>query len=92
MFGTDDITNGISITSIKNYALTWETTSVTDFGVDFGVLNNRLTGTVDYYNKVTDGILYTPSMYMVMGNASAPRQNIASVTNRGFEHQRQRYL
>ncbi len=85
VFGTDDITNGISITSIKNYALTWETTSVTDFGVDFGVLNNRLTGTVDYYNKVTDGILYTPSMYMVMGNASAPRQNIASVTNRGFE-------
>lgn len=85
VFCTDDITNGISITSIKNYALTWETTSVTDFGVDFGVLNNRLTGTVDYYNKVTDGILYTPSMYMVMGNASAPRQNIASVTNRGFE-------
>ena len=85
VFGTDDITNGISITSIKNYALTWETTSVADVGIDFGVFKNRLTGTVDYYDKVTSGILYTPSMYMVMGNASAPRQNIAAVTNRGVE-------
>ena len=85
VFGTDEITNGIAITSIKNYALTWETTSVANVGVDFGFLKNRLTGTVDLYNKVTDGILYTPSMYMVMGNAGAPKQNIAEVTNRGIE-------
>ena len=85
VFGTDEITNGIAITSIKNYALTWETTSVANVGVDFGFLKNRLTGTVDLYNKRTDGILYTPSMYMVMGNAGAPKQNIAEVTNRGIE-------
>lgn len=85
IFGTDDITNGLAITAIKNYALTWETTSVCNLGVDFGFLNNRLTGTVDVYNKLTNGILYTPSMYMVMGTASAPKQNIAAVTNRGVE-------
>lgn len=85
VFGSDDITNGIAITSIKNYALTWETTSVANIGIDFGFFKNRLTGTIDLYNKLTDGILYTPSMYMVMGNAGAPKQNIAEVTNRGIE-------
>ena len=85
VFGTDDLTNGIAITSIKNYALTWETTTVANVGIDFGFLRNRLTGTIDVYNKLTDGILYTPSMFMVMGNAGAPRQNIAEVTNRGIE-------
>ena len=85
MFGTDEITNGIAITSIKNYALTWETTSVANIGIDFGFFKNRFTGTIDLYNKLTDGILYTPSMYMVMGNAGAPKQNIAEVTNRGIE-------
>lgn len=85
VFGTDDLTNGIAITAINNYALTWETTTVTDLGLDFAFLQGKLTGTVDLYNKVTDGILYTPSMYMVVGNAGAPKQNIASVTNRGVE-------
>lgn len=80
-----EIINGLSITAIKNYALTWEETAVTNVGVDFGLLDNRLTGTVDAYNKHTSGILYTPSMFMVMGNASAPKQNIAEVTNRGIE-------
>lgn len=85
VFGADDLTNGIAITAIKNYALTWETTSAADVGLDIGLFGNRLTATLDFYDKVTDGILYTPSMYMVMGNATAPKQNIASVTNRGFE-------
>ena len=56
-----------------------------NIGIDFGFFKNRLTGTIDLYNKLTDGILYTPSMYMVMGNAGAPKQNIAEVTNRGIE-------
>ena len=76
---------GIAITSIANNALRWEETSVTNAGIDFGFLNNKLSGNFDVYNKLTSGILYTPDMYMVMGNASAPRQNIAEVTNRGIE-------
>ena len=50
VFGTDEITNGIAITSIKNYALTWETTSVANIGIDFGFFKNRFTGTIDLYN------------------------------------------
>lgn len=76
---------GIAITAIANGALQWEETAVANVGVDYGFLNNKLTGSIDVYNKLTSGILYTPDMFMVMGNATAPKQNIAEVTNRGIE-------
>lgn len=80
-----DLQSGIAITSIANNALRWESTAVANIGLDYAFLNGRLTGTVDVYNKLTSGILYTPDMFMAMGNASAPKQNIAEVTNRGIE-------
>lgn len=79
------LTSGIAITSIANAALTWEETAVTNAGLDFGFFDNKLNGNIDVYNKLTTGILYTPDMYMVMGNATAPKANIAEVTNRGVE-------
>lgn len=79
------ITSGIAITSIANAALTWEETSVTNVGVDYGFFGNKLSGGFDIYNKLTSGILYTPDMYMIMGNATGPKENIAEVTNRGIE-------
>ena len=79
------LTSGIAITSIANAALTWEETAVTNVGLDFGFFDNTLHGNIDVYNKLTTGILYTPDMYMVMGNATAPKANIAEVTNRGVE-------
>jgi len=79
------LTSGIAITAIANGALTWEETAVSNIGFDFGLLNNKLTGNMDVYNKLTTGILYTPDMFMVMGNATGPKQNIAEVTNRGVE-------
>ena len=79
------ITSGIAITSIANAALTWEETAVTNVGIDYGFFDNRLSGNIDIYNKLTSGILYTPDMFMVMGTATAPKENIAEVTNRGVE-------
>lgn len=83
--GGSDLLSGIAITSIANNALRWESTAVANIGLDYAFLNDRLTGTIDAYNKLTSGILYTPDMFMAMGNASAPKQNIAEVTNRGIE-------
>lgn len=80
-----DLLSGIAITSIANNSLRWESTAVANIGLDYAFFNDRLTGTVDAYNKLTTGILYTPDMFMAMGNASAPKQNIAEVTNRGIE-------
>lgn len=79
------LVSGLAITSIANEALSWEATTVTNLGLDFGFFRGRLSGTVDLYRKYTDGILYRPDMLMVMGNASGPRQNLAEVSNKGVE-------
>lgn len=79
------LSSGIAITAINNLALEWEKTAVTNVGVDFGFLNNRLTGSIDIYNKHTSGILYRPDISMIFGNATAPLSNIAEVTNKGIE-------
>ena len=79
------LVNGLAISAFANNALRWETTTSTDVGFDIGVLDNRLTAEIDLYNKITDGILYRPTIYQTAGTATAPLENIAEVTNRGIE-------
>ncbi|MCU0469058.1 MAG: TonB-dependent receptor [Arcicella sp.] len=55
--GTGSINPGINITQAANPNLTWETASELNFGLDFGVLKNRLTGSVDVYNKSINGLI-----------------------------------
>ena len=84
VFG-NSLSSGIGMTSFSNYDLEWETTTVTNIGLDFGFLRNRLTGTVEWYNKLTDGILYNPTLSPTLSYFSSPRENIAEVRNRGVE-------
>ncbi len=76
---------GVSQTAIANAALTWESTKIMDIGVDFGFLNGRMSGTLDYFHKKTDGILIDLPAPAVHGNASIPKQNSAIVVNKGLE-------
>lgn len=78
-------TKGLAQSKAANVALKWETTTTTNLGIDFGVFNNKLSGSFDVYNKFTDGILFTPTPYMTMGTVPGATQNIAQVRNRGFE-------
>lgn len=73
------------VSTLSNDALTWETTTSTDVGLELGVLKNRLTFETDFYNKVTDGILYKAPIFATIGTKSAPSQNLCEVTNRGIE-------
>ena len=50
--------NNASQSNVANPDLKWEQTTQFDIGADFAVLNNRLTATVDYYNKNTTDILF----------------------------------
>lgn len=76
---------GLAQPGIANPLLTWETTKVADVGIDFGLLNNRFTGTIDYFNKRTSGILINLPAPDVHGIASIPKVNSATVTNQGIE-------
>lgn len=76
---------GLSQTALANSNLTWETVTMSNIGVDFNVLRNRLSGTVDYFSKYTKDILIDLPAPRVHGNATLPRQNAAEVSNRGIE-------
>ena len=76
---------GLALAGISNVDLTWESTKVLNVGLDFGFFNNRLTGTVDWFNKKTTGILINLPAPAVHGTTSLPKQNSAEVTNRGLE-------
>ncbi|MCE8491252.1 SusC/RagA family TonB-linked outer membrane protein [Bacteroides thetaiotaomicron] len=86
MYGLgDQYQLGMTQSSLANGSLTWESTAVTNFGVDFGVLNNRLTGTAEYFYKKTSDILIALPAPLVHGNSGIPTQNSAEVVNKGFE-------
>lgn len=76
---------GMAQTALANSNLTWESTYVTDLGFDFGILKNRLSGTFDFFNKKTKDILISLPAPLVHGSTSIPKQNAATVRNRGIE-------
>lgn len=52
---------GITFIRTPNPDIQWETTTQMDVGIDFGILNDRLSGTVDIFHKTTeDVLLYLP--------------------------------
>lgn len=81
----DGLQIGMAQTSLANINLTWESTAVTNVAADFAVLNNRLSGTLEYFYKKTSDILINLPAPLVHGDASIPTQNSAKVVNKGFE-------
>ena len=76
---------GLAQTAIANGSLSWESTAVTNVALDFGVLNSRLSGTLEYFHKKTSDILIDLPAPLVHGSGSLPKQNSAEVVNKGLE-------
>jgi len=72
------------VTSLPNRALTWQSTSQVDVGVDFGLFNNRLTGTVDWYKQTTKNILLSVNLPISNG-ANSTLQNLGRTQGEGLE-------
>ena len=88
VFGTPDVSvPAASYGKSGNPDLKWETTTQTDVGLEFGLLNNKLSGELDYYRRVTDDILVELSTPGHLGNGLGQRirYNAASVLNSGIE-------
>ncbi|GEO23723.1 SusC/RagA family TonB-linked outer membrane protein [Cyclobacterium qasimii] len=75
---------GLSPTQIANPNLTWETTQQFDFGLEFGFFEDRFTGEVDFYNKMTRDLLLLVPVPATTGFATQ-RQNIGKMQNYGIE-------
>jgi TonB-linked SusC/RagA family outer membrane protein len=76
--------SGVRLTRLVDKTLQWETTAVTDFGLDFSIKNGLFSMTVDWYRKLTDGILYSIPIPASVG-LSAPTVNGGQVQNTGWD-------
>jgi TonB-linked SusC/RagA family outer membrane protein len=75
---------GQAPSQLANPDLSWETTQQIDFGLDFGILKNRINGEIDYYEKNTTGLLLNVNVPGTTGFATQLK-NVGSLTNKGFE-------
>lgn len=66
-FGDEHSTGFLPGSELSNPNIGWETTSQTNVGVDFGFFNDRLYGSVEYYNTVTNDLLVARSISPSLG-------------------------
>ena len=77
---------GAAIRQIKDRNVRWETTTEYDAAVEFGFLDNKLTGEVTYYDKRTTGALIPVNIPAIFGDPDNQFiTNAADITNRGIE-------
>jgi iron complex outermembrane receptor protein len=83
VFG-NTVYTGVIPTQNPNPNLKWEQTAQTSFALDYGIHNNKFTGTLEFYNKKTKDLLLTVAVPQP-AVVSTQLQNIGSVSNKGFE-------
>jgi TonB-dependent starch-binding outer membrane protein SusC len=69
----------------ENPDLRWEKTATTNLGLDFGLFNGRLTGSVDLYNKKTTDLILTFGVDNNLYPAGSYTANVGSLSNKGIE-------
>jgi iron complex outermembrane receptor protein len=68
-----------------NPDLKWERTATTDVGLDFGILKGRVTGSLDYYDKNTTGMIFNYSVSPAIVPGGKIWANGGSISNKGIE-------
>ena len=81
------VQRGFANSKMINRFLSWETTSVLNFGLDLGFVGNRLTASLDYYNRLTTGMNRPSefSTFLTYAYSPPPRTNIGDLRNQGVE-------
>lgn len=76
--------SGARMNKFNNPEVSWETTRITDIGLDFSLFNGRFTGVIDYFYKYTSDILSSVERAAIMGR-DVGQSNVGAVSNKGFE-------
>jgi TonB-linked SusC/RagA family outer membrane protein len=84
-FGPTGYETGYYVSNLPNDALGWEYSSTWNFGVDFTILKNRLTGTVEYYVQNTHDLLMQQDLPRTSGVSGRYWKNIGETQNKGVE-------
>jgi TonB-dependent starch-binding outer membrane protein SusC len=83
-FGPTTYATGYYVSQLPNPGLGWEYSKTWNYGVDFSVLKNRLSGTIEYYVTNTKDILLGLGLPPTSG-VSSITSNIGETQNKGFE-------
>ena len=76
--------NGQGISSLANPDLKWERTAGTNVGVDFSLVDSRISGSLDYYTSNTTDLLFNLVLPGITGFTSIT-SNVGEVSNNGIE-------
>ena len=76
---------GATILTYVNNGGMWETTEQLNFGVDFGLWKNKLTGTVELFQRDTRDMLLSVTAPAHVGNRYSATANVGTVRNQGLE-------
>ena len=79
------VVGGVATAQLSDPNITWETTTMTNIGIDAAFLQNRLSAEIDVFDKRTTNILRQVSVPAQVGDLAGPFRNIGSVTNKGIE-------
>jgi TonB-linked SusC/RagA family outer membrane protein len=83
------VTNNVSLyaSSLQNADLKWEKTIGTNIGLDWTILNNRISGSFDVYDRKTTDLIVNRTLLTIQGFGAGAGSltNIGEVNNRGFE-------
>lgn len=83
--GSGILSSGFRRNQRENPNLKWETTTQTNIGLDFGLLDQSLYGSVEYYIKDTKDILFMAKSPGILGGGSDKYFNGAKMQNKGVE-------
>jgi TonB-dependent starch-binding outer membrane protein SusC len=79
------LNKGFCFPGVGNPELKWEMTATTNIGIDFSVLNSKLSGTIEYYIRNTNGMLLQVPTPGQTGIQNWPYQNAGEMRNSGME-------
>lgn len=80
------IAKGFGPNGVVNEGLTWEKSNEVNIGLDFGILGGRISGTLDWYNKISKDLLMKQKLLLEQGASNGEMwSNIGKVRNRGIE-------
>lgn len=83
--GTSNKYHILGATRNSNPDLKWESTSMFNVGLDFGFFNNRLTGTIEYYDKRTSDLIYDYPVSTNRYSYGWMTANVGDISNKGIE-------
>lgn len=80
----DTYATGTYVSELPSPTLGWEFSRTMNYGVEFGMFNSRLTGTIEYYSQQTKDLLYRVNLPVTSG-VNAVTQNVGESQNKGIE-------